>query len=360
MKRGLAPPRHLTLAITDHCNLSCRHCWPQCGPNAAAGGLEISSLRATIKNFLRLGISQLCLTGGEPLTHPGWLGLVLFACDQPELRSITLQTNSTLLTEREARELASIEHPGFSIQISLEGAAPASNDFIRGKGSFEAAWEGLTHLIAAGLGASTSVAFTEAQHNFHDIPELVIKLRELGVGGFVSHTLVIAKRARRHGLDMPTVRQYRELLARYHQNKAFRRSYEAIGNVAALEWYKGRDHPDHTPCQCGQQPYIDGHGQMFPCTMLPSPDYAVTGVHGKPAKEVAEAVAAVWTRLGDLMRQRPQRIEECSVCQYVEHCAGGCLGRAKPGADDFMRVEDRCEFRKAVYAWNPAPGEDAL
>ena len=350
----LSPPHHLTLAITNYCNLTCRHCWPECGPRKNVTGLDPVTARKTIRNFVRLGIEQLCLTGGEPLTHPNWFDILHFAAAQPELRSISLQTNATILGQPEARQLAAIEHPEFEIQVSLEGATPETNDLVRGKGRFAAAWDGLLQLIDVGLGEQTSVAFTETEHNFAELPDLIIKLRELGIGGLVSGTLVLAKRAASNLLRLPTTQQYCDLLARYHQDEVFRLSYEAIGNVAALEWFKGRDNPDPTRCHCCQRLYLDGLGQLFPCTMLPFSRYAVADAHHKSGEELAAQATALWAGLGELSRRRPHAIRQCRACAHVLHCAGGCMARATGPDDDFPGVEDRCALRKAVYEWNPA------
>jgi radical SAM protein with 4Fe4S-binding SPASM domain len=357
-EKGLGPPRHLNLAITDYCNLKCLHCWPQCGPRGRAAGLDPSYLRETIEKFICMGVEELCLTGGEPLTHSAWLSILLFACAQPELKSISMQTNAALLGGAEAAQLAAVEHPGLNIQVSLDGATAGTHDFLRGKGSFAAATRGLRHLVDVGLGSRTTVVFTETERNLSEIPELIIHLKELGIGWFVSGTLVLAQRARHHALSLPTAQQYAGLLERYQGDADFRNSYEAMGNVAALEWFKGRDNPDASQCLSCQKLYIDGQGQLFPCTMLPLPRYALRDVYQRSARELVAEAADLWSELPELSRLRPQRIAQCLKCENTLHCAGGCLGRAQGPPGDFMRVEDRCVLRKAVYAWKQPETKD--
>jgi MoaA/NifB/PqqE/SkfB family radical SAM enzyme len=256
---GLPAPRSLTLAITQGCNLACAHCWPENGAQAAGGPLGVKVLQRTIESFVSLGVKELCLTGGEPLTHPGWLEILKFARQQPGLETLRLQTNATLLGEAEAHSLAALDWPRFFIQISLDGASVRINDAMRGEGSFAAAWRGLNHLTQAGMAGNCSVAFTETRQNMHELPDLAIRLHRMGVGGLVSGTMVWAGRARLSGqLSLPEPRQHGELLERFHADAEFWESYSAMGNIAALEWYQGRDGPDESACKCGQTPYING------------------------------------------------------------------------------------------------------
>jgi len=56
----------------------------------------------------------------------------------------------------------------------------------------------LTYSTAAGLGSRTVVALTEAERNFDRIPLLLQYLDRIGIGRFVSGTLVQAGRAAYH------------------------------------------------------------------------------------------------------------------------------------------------------------------
>ncbi len=352
---GLPAPRSLTLAITQNCNLACVHCWPESGAHAIEGSLEAKALEQTIESFIRLGVKELTITGGEPLTHPGWLDILRFSLQQPGLETLCLQTNATMLTEADVYSLTALQWSRLIIQVSLDGASAPINDAIRGGGSFAAAWRGLNLLVEAGLAANCKVAFTETRQNIHELPELVIRLHRMGIGAVISGTLVCAGRAQSAGqLSLPEPRQYEELLERFHTDAEFRESYRAMGNIAALEWYRGRGAPDDLACKCGEHLYIDGKGILYPCTMLPFPQYAVAQVHQRSVAEVLSQAAASWSNLPGLVAKRRSGILQCRHCAGKEHCAGGCLGRALVSDGDDMAVEDRCLLRKAVYTWEPA------
>lgn len=166
---GLLPPRALTVAITTTCNLRCQHCWLECGRDGAAAGLVgVPALQALVREFVALGGEELCITGGEPLTHPEWLELLEFCCRQPELQRVCLQTNATLIDADLASVLGGAAFAKLSLQVSLDGCSAATHDLIRGDGSLQQALRGLRCLVEAGLGGQTAIAFTEMRHNLAD------------------------------------------------------------------------------------------------------------------------------------------------------------------------------------------------
>jgi len=338
--------------ITSGCNLRCRHCWPESHSSETARPVPVDILERLIKRFVQLGIEEVCLTGGEPLTHPDWFEVLRFSATQTGLKHVRLQTNATLLNEATIGTLGSMDFGGLIIQVSLEGATAQTHDHVRGRGSFGRAFGGLELLAKAGLAKQTVVAFTETRHNFEELPRLLKLLDELGIGSLVTGTLVQAGRAARaDGLSLPTPTQYRELLGRYHDDAAFRETYDRIGNIAAIEWFKGRTIPSIRNCICIETPYITAEGKLYPCIMLPVDKFAVLDVHNRPLEEALLKALPLWARLPELSRRRSLDLESCKECPGRFHCAGGCMGRAYAAAGDPMTVEDRCALRQAIYSW---------
>jgi len=351
-RAGLRSPKIVTLMVTNGCNLSCLHCWPESRSCGTVPPVPTDTLKRLIREFVLLGVEEICLTGGEPLTHPDWFEILSFACRQPGLDRVRLQTNATLLTEVDMEALGSIDFNGLTIQVSLEGATAETNDRVRGPGSFEQAFRGLKFLAEAGLGKQVVVAFTETQHNFAELPRLLQLLDGLGIGGLVSGTLVLGGRAARTDqVAPPTPAQYRELLNLYHSDPQFRSRYKKLGNIAAIEWFTGKSYPAAEGCICLKTPYINADGKMYPCLMLPIDKYAAEGAHLRPLDEVLVEALPIWAELPGLNRRRSIELDACKECPGRLHCASGCMGRAYAGTGDFMNVEDRCDLRKAVYSW---------
>ncbi|MBW1704732.1 MAG: radical SAM protein [Deltaproteobacteria bacterium] len=351
-RAGLRPPKMVTLMITNGCNLRCRHCWPESRSSNVTPPVPVDTLRRLIRELVNFGVEGICLTGGEPLTHPDWFEILDFSCKQSGFKKISFQTNATLLTEADIKVLRSISFEGLSVQVSLEGATPQTHDRVRGSGNFERAFRGLKLLAEGGLGKQTLVAFTEMEHNFTEFPLLLEMVDVLGIGRLVSGTLVLGGRAAQTDqLAPPTPSQYRDLLDLFHSDTQFRSRYKKTGNIAALEWLAGRLNPSPQSCICIETPYINADGEMYPCVMLPVEKYAVQGVHHRPLEEVLTEGALLWAELPELNLRRSVELEACKECTGKLHCAGGCMGRAYAASGDFMSVEDRCALRKSVYSW---------
>jgi radical SAM protein with 4Fe4S-binding SPASM domain len=354
---GLTPPKALALMITNDCNLHCRHCWPESRSRGTSPAIPAETLQGIIIGFVQLGVEEICLTGGEPLTHPDWLEIIRFSCAQPGLKRVRLQTNATLLTENDVEALGSTQFNGLLVQVSLEGATAKTHDLVRGQGSFDYAVQGLKLLAEAGLGGRTVVAFTETQHNFTELPQLLEILDGLGIGGLVSGTLVKAGRASRTDqFSLPTPSQVEALLTLYHKDGRFRERYRRIGNIACLEWMAGRATPSDGNCRCIKTPYITADGRMYPCILLPIDKYGVRDAHVRDLADVFSEGLFLWAELPELNRRRLADLEVCKGCQGRLHCAGGCMGRAYAVSGDAMTVEDRCALRQAVYRWEPPTG----
>lgn len=98
---------YLRLSVTDRCNLRCRYCMGDAVkflPKADV--LTLEELQRISEAFVRLGVSKLRITGGEPLARPGVLRLIerLGTWLGQGLDELTLTTNGTLL-ERNALAL---------------------------------------------------------------------------------------------------------------------------------------------------------------------------------------------------------------------------------------------------------------
>lgn len=349
---GLHPPRFITLAMTNACNLKCRHCWPDSGSIRSFPPVPTQILKRLISEIAGLGAEEICLAGGEPLIHPDWYTILLLACGQAQIENVTLQTNGTLIDNAIVKQLKAIDDTCLVIQVSLDGAGSGTHDRVRGPGSFERSLEGVRHLCEAGLGQQTRVAFTEMQHNFADLPQMLELADDLGLAGVVSGTLVPQGRAKASDrIAPPTPQQYKHLLGLYQSDIAFRSRYERLGNVAALEWFKGRDYGVAQGCVCIETPYIDAEGLVHPCHYMPAPAFAVKGAHEHSLESIITEALALWARLPELDCRRREDLEPCQTCPGKEHCAGGCMGRAYASTGDFTSVEDRCALRKAVYSW---------
>lgn len=358
---GLEPPETLTLMMTEGCNLNCPHCLLDCQPAGRVSPVPGKIIMRLAAEFSELGGKGLWLTGGDPLTHPDWLEILRFSCDQPGLKEVCLQTNATLMSEEDIQDLLSLPRDKLALQISLEGSNPDTHDLVRGKGSFEVTIRVLRLLSEAGLGDRTRVAFTEMRHNYDELPEMIELVHTLGLGRLVSGTLVKGGRSLHHDwIEQPRSSQIRVLITKYHQEPAFSEIYERVGNIAAIEWFKGRNNPGDQGCHCIRTPFINARGKMYPCVMVLNDALAVDHAHDRSLKKTISDALPKWAEVPKISRRRSASLRACQGCPGRAHCGGGCMGRAEAAHGDAMSVEDRCQLRKAVYSWEPPIEQPAL
>lgn len=350
-REGLRPPKTLTLAITGACNLNCSHCWVEAGESFSAAHVPEQTLRRLIEEFAALGGEGIRLTGGEPLCHPGWLKLMQFA-RAIGLHGISLQTNGMLFTDDHVAALHELDFPGLSIQISLDGATASTHDLVRGEGAFRGVMEGIRRLMLEGLAGRISIFFTEMRHNLDEIPALLELADELGIGSVVTGSLVLCGRAAKESLVAPPgLEQYQRLMNRFDADPEFRKLYEKIGTVAALEW-RLESAPRMECCTFVENPYLTAGGWLYPCLLCHTDRFSVRGVFGKNLAAAFAEGAPLWSSLMEISQSRAESIPECQQCAGKLVCAGGCMGRAWGTCGDLRAADDRCELRQAIYLQN--------
>ena len=120
-----------SVEVTARCNLRCAHCFinlPANDRRAQAQELAGSEWRAFLDQIVDAGCLWLLLTGGEPFLRPDFLDIYTHAKKNGLL--ITLFTNGTLITEREADHLA--EWRPFAIEITLYGRTQETYERVTG------------------------------------------------------------------------------------------------------------------------------------------------------------------------------------------------------------------------------------
>ncbi len=158
---GAAPPRlldakgrikrKLRVSLTDRCNLRCHYCMPEHPtwlPRAQL--MDNAELQRLVGLFVRtLGITELRLTGGEPLLRPDVPELVrmLAALRSEGLQRIALTSNGVRL----APVAAALRDAGLDdLNISIDAITPETFTALT-RGQLAPVLEGIASAKAAGL-----------------------------------------------------------------------------------------------------------------------------------------------------------------------------------------------------------------
>ena len=325
-------PTYMTWEITNACNLRCKHCGlPDVG-EPLKDELNTSEACEVVDNIVDSGARGALLSGGEPLARKDILDIASYASRS---LSVSIQTNGYLL-ERYASALKDIgiEH----VQVSLDGARAETHDQLRGEGSFRRTVRGIEACRDLGF-LQLSVAAVIHQQNFHELPELMSFVLDLGADFFGARAFTPwgkGKQFSELALSMEQRRELYKYLAEKQQELKVVGSedpYMLIVNRAALDTCLDPYNPIvGIGCAAGIFGcVIKPNGKVLPCS----------GVAAEVGDLRNESLKDLWkdSPVLQLLRDRRSLKGKCGACEYKYIC-GGCRGSAAMHSKGDVMAED--------------------
>ena len=147
LKTGLDAPICLTWELTYACNLQCIHCLSSSGQRDARE-LSTAEAKRVLDQLRDLQVFYINIGGGEPMVRRDFFELVEHSVANGI--GVKFSTNGAFIDAEKARRLAAMDY--LDIQISLDGVDAATNDAVRGAGSFDMARRAMDNLAAASFG----------------------------------------------------------------------------------------------------------------------------------------------------------------------------------------------------------------
>lgn len=162
---------YLRVSITDRCNLKCRYCMPQ-GVASKLPHQDILTYEEILRILrvgVRLGISKVRITGGEPLVRRDAVDLLREAAAMPGISDVSLTTNAVLL----AHHIQDIKAAGIRrLNVSLDSLRPERFKQITGFDHFERVWAGILAAHEAGFSPIKINAVPLIGYNDDEIADL--------------------------------------------------------------------------------------------------------------------------------------------------------------------------------------------
>jgi mycofactocin radical SAM maturase len=310
LKRGLDAPICLTWEITYACNLACIHCLSSSGRRDPRE-LSTAEAEAVIDELRAMQVFYVNIGGGEPTIRSDFYELVDYAVSNGV--GVKFSTNGSTITRERSERLAATDY--LDVQISIDGATAATNDAVRGDGSFAMARRAMEHLAAAGFGPfKISVVIT--RHNIAELDSLqaladgygaqlrLTRLRPSGRGADTWHDL--------HPTAEQQVELYRWLLD--HPNTL---TGDSFFHLSAL----GEALPGLNLCGAGRVVcLIDPVGDVYACPFVLHDQFRAGSVRADGG------FTQVW-RESELFRslREPESAGACASCGSYDACQGGCM-----------------------------------
>jgi len=173
------PVKDLRISVTDRCNFRCRYCMPldQYEWIDRKEILSFEEITRLATLFVRLGVEEIRITGGEPLLRHGLEHLVAQLAKLEGLKDLSLTTNASLLSEK----AAVLAEAGLGrINVSLDTINANKFKVMTRRDDLANVLKGLAAAARYGLNPIKINSVIERGINESDILELVEFSRENG------------------------------------------------------------------------------------------------------------------------------------------------------------------------------------
>ncbi len=299
-------PHRLYLDITSKCSSSCLHCYAD-SQGTPKQELSLPELKSLIDQMVDMKISELIISGGEPLMRKDIFDF-LFYCKQKPITT-TILTSGILLEEVNIKLL---KEAGVRLRISLDGISKKTHDHIRGSGAFDALL-GALELIRTTSVTGVSLHFTINRLNIVELLRVPCFLFELRIKDIVMSTIKPAGRALEHPELLmepsliPFIRERIRVIAKSRNINLTtypEKNWTGFSCPAAF-------------VKCG----ISSEGRITPCVFL-GPNYI-----GKSLREYS--LEYLWQNDEVMNSIRNITINsDCNGCGLLSINNGGCRARA--------------------------------
>lgn len=302
-------PTHMSIELTDGCNLRCRHCYRASSPRLRQR-LPTEQLLNTLGEMARAGVRSVELTGGEPTFHPDFKVILKRSLALFDLTAVL--TNGTLFDEETMQILADAGAKAV-VQLDVDGATPQQHEGLRGlPGSFHKAVGNLRRLSA--LGVPVRVAMTVYPDNYHAVADTFALARAAGARWFACNPIIDVGRATPELLltagQLTEVLRELERLAALHPgvvvtNAEIDRATTALGGN----------------CGAGSRALVlEPTGTLRPCVLINTGKQAYGSIRDESFSGIARR--APLARLASLPKPSA---DLCGDCSYLELCQGCIL-----------------------------------
>jgi mycofactocin biosynthetic radical S-adenosylmethionine protein MftC len=316
LKEGLDAPICLTWEWTYACNLQCIHCLSSSGRRDPR---ELSTVESkVILDELRdLQVFYINVGGGEPMYRKDFFELLDYAITPPHGGppiGVKFSTNGTFLDDAAAKRLASMDY--LDVQISLDGLDAATNDAVRGEGSYAAARRAMDALANAGFGPF-KVSIVVTKHNVDQLDGF----KEL-TDSYGAQLRVTRLRPSGRGADSwfdlhPTQAQQRQI---YHWLMAHGDNVltgDSFFHLNAL----GESLPGLNMCGAGRVVcLIDPVGDVYACPFVIHDEFLAGSVRDLGGFTKVWRQSALFQSL-----REPDAEGACTSCGSYDACQGGCM-----------------------------------
>jgi len=311
LKSGLDAPICLTWEITYACNLQCVHCLSSSGTRDPRE-LSTAQAKAVLDELRDLQVFYINIGGGEPMIRKDFFEILEHA--ETNNIGVKFSTNGTYITADNARRLASMNY--LDIQISLDGVDAATNDAVRGKGSYATAITAMNHLRDANFG-QFKISVVVTRHNVNQLDAFKALADSYGAQLRITRLRPSGRGADTWDELHPTQQQQRQIydwLMKHGENVLTGDSFFHLNAF-------GESLPGLNLCGAGRVVcLIDPIGDVYACPFVIHDQFKAGSLLSDGG------FTKVWKESDLFLSLRePESEGACSACGSYDACQGGCM-----------------------------------
>lgn len=324
LRKNMFRPKsfHLQWHITERCNLHCKHCYSD--PALLKNELSLQELIGILNQYveqiekweLPKRAVRISFTGGEPFIRKDFFDLLEKCYENRNITQYGILTNGTLLNRSIIKKLKDLKVD--YIQVSLEGTKK-TNDYIRGKGTFEKIIRAIKLLREERI--SISISMTVSKTNIQDVPAVINLAKDLKINFLGIRRLVPLGRSKEVKEMVLTPEEVRKLFLYILKIK---RDFKANIGIGCEDGILAQEmHYSPVGCSAGYASFtVLPNGDIYPCRRLPL-------LSGNLLKQ---SFSNIYYNSKELQRLRNlNNINDvCQSCPFFNECHGGakCINYA--------------------------------
>jgi radical SAM protein with 4Fe4S-binding SPASM domain len=350
-----APPpliENVTINLTAACNLSCRTCYV---PREVRAGARLDTDRLLpFLDKLQACFSPaatISLLGGEPFLHPNAVLAVGRWAKRHKL-ICNVSTNGTAVPEAMLKDIA---EAGLKVQVSIDGATAATNDFIRGASTFEKAVLTVRRLVASGI--PTTLCMVCCQQNVAEIPAYFALARELGAEQIRFIPLKMLGNSKAGSIaPAPQLQIVKAICRELDAHPDYRQMCRS--DLFSIISSMLRESSQRRSCGSGTQTLLlDADGSVYPCINTTLPRLRLGNIADAP-----KVLLARGGQFGETL-DISSSAHPCHACYVKRWCLAGCPGETLQQEGSLSRRHWNCQDLQQTISfvmWHLAQQSESL
>lgn len=314
---------HIT--TTNNCNMRCPHCFMSAG-TVEKQELNVEEILTVIEEIERMnGSTDIVVSGGEPLIHPGILQLLRGLRGH----NVSLFTNGTLINEDNYKTIADCCQ---EVQISFEGVTREAYERIRGRGNYNKALHAIELLQTTGI--KITLAITILPSTVENIRAHLISF----VHSFAYENLEIRLN---DDIEMTGNALAMDFTGfdKYKVDRVMLSLVAQLQDMGITKAPSSGRNMKFKNCGIGTNIVIDTNGKIYPCNKF-------SAYH----RELDEDMSLLFEDFNELNRTTSiDFMNKCKTCELRYICAGGCRIDYMNRHGDMLAVDCTPEFKENQY-----------